>query len=52
MKSKINFTEQVLKAFKSIIKEIEKGFSEYDIRYRFIKYLVDEVWGYEPRYIR
>ena len=52
MVSKTNFTENVLKAFKSIIKEIEKGSSEYDIRYRFVKYFVEEVLGYEPKYIK
>jgi len=52
MVSKTNFTENVLRAFKSIIKEIEKGSSEYDIRYRFVKYFVEEVLGYEPKYIK
>lgn len=52
MTSEAGFIENVLKAFKSIIKEIEKGSSEYDVRYRFVKYFIEEVLGYEPKYIR
>jgi type I restriction-modification system DNA methylase subunit len=53
MTSETGFTENVLKAFKSIIKEIEKGSSsEQDVRYRFVKYFVEEVLGYETKYIR
>jgi len=52
MTSETGFTENVLKAFKSIIKEIEKGSSEHDVRYRFVKYFVEEVLGYEPKYIK
>lgn len=46
------FIENVLKAFKSIIKEIEKGSSEHDVRYRFVKYFIEEILGYEPKYIK
>jgi len=52
MTSEISFVENVLKAFKSIIKEIEKGSTEHDVRYRFVKYFVEEVLGYEPKYIK
>ncbi|MFH1773995.1 MAG: N-6 DNA methylase [Methanobacteriota archaeon] len=52
MTSEISFTENVLKAFKNITKEIEKGSSEHDVRYRFVKYFVEEVLGYEPKYIK
>ncbi|MCK4348744.1 MAG: N-6 DNA methylase [Thermoplasmatales archaeon] len=52
MIKKISFTEKVLGAFKNIIKEIEKGSSEHDVRYRFVKYFVEEVLGYEPKYIK
>lgn len=52
MTSETGFAENVLKAFKSIIKETEKGSSEHDVRYRFVKYFVEEVLGYEPRYIK
>jgi type I restriction-modification system DNA methylase subunit len=52
MTSETGFTENVLKAFKSIVKEIEKGSSEHDVRYRFVKYFVEEVLGYEPKYIK
>ncbi len=52
MTSEIIFVENILKAFKNIIKEIEKGSSEHDVRYRFVKYFVEEVLGYEPRYIK
>ncbi len=48
----VGFAEEVLKAFKSIIKEIEKGSSEHDVRYRFVKYFIEGVLGYEPKYIR
>ncbi|MBI5253612.1 MAG: N-6 DNA methylase [Euryarchaeota archaeon] len=52
MTTELSFTENVLKAFKNITKEIEKGSSEHDVRYRFVKYFVEEVLGYEPKYIR
>jgi len=52
MTSAINFTDKVLKSFKNITKEIEKGSSEHDVRYRFVKYFVEEVLGYEPKYIK
>ncbi|MCK4429402.1 MAG: N-6 DNA methylase [Candidatus Aenigmarchaeota archaeon] len=48
----LDFTEKVLKGFKNIIKEIEKGSSEHDIRYKFVRYFVEEVLGYESRYIK
>jgi len=48
----LDFSEKVLKGFKNIIKEIEKGSSEHDIRYRFVKYFVEEVLEYEPKYIK
>lgn len=48
----MGFAENVLKAFKNIIKEIEKGSSEHDVRYRFVKYFIEEVLGYEPKYIK
>ena len=52
MASEMGFAEKVLKSFKNITKEIEKGLSEHDARYRFVKYFVEEVLGYEPRYIK
>jgi type I restriction-modification system DNA methylase subunit len=52
MTSETSFVENVLKAFKNIIREIEKGSSEHDVRYRFVKYFVEEVLGYEPKYIK
>ncbi|RLF28211.1 MAG: hypothetical protein DRN05_04555, partial [Thermoplasmata archaeon] len=52
MSSHDNFAGNVLKSFQKIIKEIEKGSSEHDVRYRFVKYFVEEVLGYEPRYIK
>ena len=44
--------EKTLKSFQKINKEIEKGSSEHDVRYRFVKYFVEEVLGYEPKYIK
>jgi len=52
MTSETGFVENVLKAFKNIIKEIEKGSTEQDIRYRFVKYFIEEVLGYELKYIK
>lgn len=52
MTNEINFVENVLKAFENISKEIEKGSSEHDVRYRFVKYFIEEVLGYEPKYIK
>ncbi|MEE8167778.1 MAG: N-6 DNA methylase, partial [Candidatus Hydrothermarchaeales archaeon] len=50
--SKAGFAEDVLGAFRNTIKEIEKGSLELDVRYRFVKYFVERVLGYEPRYIK
>ena len=52
MISETGFVENVLKAFKNIIAEIEKDSSEHDVRYRFVKYFVEEALGYEPKYIK
>jgi len=52
MTSETSFVDNVLKAFKNILKEIEKGSSEHDVRYRFVKYFIEEVLGYEPKYIK
>ena len=46
MTSAVSFTDNVLKAFKNIIKEIEKGAVEHDIRPRFVKYFIEPVLGY------
>ena len=43
MSSSINFTDNVLKSFKNITKEIEKGSSEHDVWYGFVKYFVEAV---------
>jgi type I restriction-modification system DNA methylase subunit len=50
--SEENFADKIIKSFKNISKEIEKGSSEHDVRYRFVKYFVEEVLGYEPKYIK
>jgi type I restriction-modification system DNA methylase subunit len=47
-----SFAENALNSFQKIVKEIEKGSSEHDVRYRFVKYFVEEVLGYEPKYIK
>ena len=52
MSSEESFAEKILKSFQKIIKEIEKGSSEHDVRYRFVKYFVEDVLGYEPKYIK
>lgn len=52
MEDKDKFIEKVLKAFKKINREIEAKSHEYDIRYRFVKYFIEDVLGYEPRYIK
>ena len=52
MIKEISFTEKVLGAFKNVDKEIDKGSSEHDVRYRFVKYFVESVLGYEPKYIK
>ncbi len=52
MKSEINFAENVLEAFENIIDGIKRGSSEYGVRYRFVKYFVEEVLAYEPKYIK
>ncbi len=49
--SEVGFTKEVLKAFGDINKEVEKGSSEFDIRYRFVKYFVEGVLGYESIFI-
>lgn len=50
--SEESFADKVIKSFKNITKEIEKGSSEHDVRYRFVKYFVEEVLNYEPKYIK
>ena len=52
MTKEISFIEKVLGAFKNVDKEIDKGSSEHDVRYRFVKYFVENVLGYEPKYIK
>lgn len=50
--SETNFTEKVLKAFKNIIKEIEKGSSEFEVRRTFDELFLRSVLGYERRDIK
>ncbi len=52
MMSETNFTEKVLKAFKNIIKEIEKGSSELEVRRTFDELFLRSVLGYERRDIK
>lgn len=52
MSEEIRFEESVLKAFKRIIGEIERGSAEDDVRYRFVKYFVEGVLGHDPKYIK
>jgi len=47
-----NFTEKVLKAFKNIINEIEKGSSEFEVRRTFDELFLRSVLGYERRDIK
>ncbi|ODS37666.1 MAG: hypothetical protein A7315_13255 [Candidatus Altiarchaeales archaeon WOR_SM1_79] len=46
MRGEVSFTDNVLKAFKKINKEIEDGAVEHDIRPRFVKYFIEPVLGY------
>ena len=50
--SETNFTEKVLKAFKNIINEIEKGSSEFEVRRTFDELFLRLVFGYERRDIK
>lgn len=52
MMNETNFTEKVLKAFKNIIKEIEKGSSELEVRRTFDELFLRSVLGYERRDIK
>ena len=47
-----NSTEKVLKAFKNIITEIEKGSSEFEVRRTFDELFLRSVLGYERRDIK
>jgi len=47
-----NFYNNILKAFQNIIGEIDKDSPEHDVRYRFVKYFVEDVLCYEPKYIK
>ena len=47
-----NFTEKVLKAFKNITNEIEKGSSEFEVRRTFDELFLRSVLGYERRDIK
>jgi hypothetical protein len=44
--------EKVLTAFSKVKAEIGKSSSEQDVRYRFVKYFIEEVLGYEPKYVK
>ena len=50
--SETNFTKKVLKAFKNIINEIEKGSSEFEVRRTFDELFSRSVLGYERRDIK
>ena len=50
--SETNFTEKVLQAFRNIIKEIEKGSSELEVRRTFDELFLRSVLGYERRDIK
>ncbi len=52
MTARNNFEEKICSAFKAIIKETEKGSSELDVRYKFVKYFLEKALGYEPKYIK
>ena len=52
MENENDFIEKVIKAFNNIIGEIEKGSSEYEIRYKFVKYFLEDVFGYESKNIK
>ncbi len=52
MVEKPDFVDSVLNSFKNILGEVEKGSSEHDIRYKFVKYFLEDVLGYEPRLIK
>jgi hypothetical protein len=52
MMNETNFTEKVLKAFKNIINEIEKGSSEFEVRRTFDELFLRSVLGYERRDIK
>jgi len=47
-----NFTEKVLKAFRNIINEIEKGSTEFEVRRTFDELFLRSVLGYERRDIK
>ncbi|RLF61016.1 MAG: hypothetical protein DRN16_04095, partial [Thermoplasmata archaeon] len=51
MKDK-SLEEKILTAFSNIKKEIDKSSSEQDVRYRFVRYFIEEVLGYESKYIK
>ena len=50
--SETNFTKKVLKAFKNITNEIEKGSSELEVRRTVDKLFLRSVLGYERRDIK
>jgi len=52
MMSNVSFPEKVLGSFTNITREISKGASEHDVRYRFVKYFVEGALGYESKYIK
>jgi len=49
---KIDFAENVLRAFKNIINEIEKGSSEFEVRRTFDELFLRAVLGYKRRDIK
>lgn len=49
MSKKPDFSEQVLDSFRKLRSEIDSTSSEYDVRHRLIKYVVEGVLGYEGK---
>ncbi len=52
MANNTDFSKSVIESFRNIIQEIEKGASEHDVRYRFVKYFVEGALKYEPKHIK
>jgi len=49
MSKKPDFSERVLEIFNKVRSEIDSGSSEYDVRHRLMKYLIEELLGYQGK---
>jgi len=48
----MSFADKVLLSIRNVVREVDNGSSEHDVRYRFVKYFIEGVLGYESKLIK